>query len=154
MLGRTRRQQNREPAPVVQRKQRRLIAFREVKLCGRLIKERVRQKAKGEVEKAIPASLDKNGSVYDMVTSGARGSLKQITQMAGMKGLIASVSGETIEFRAGETIHTENSYKYSIDEFDAMAAVAGFDPVGVWTDPAAYFAVALYVRREFCQFRQ
>jgi DNA-directed RNA polymerase subunit beta' len=38
------------------------------------------------------------GSVYDMVTSGARGSLSQITQMAGMKGLIASTSGETIEF--------------------------------------------------------
>lgn len=56
------------------------------------------QKAKSEVEKAIPPSLDKNGSVYDMVTSGARGSLSQITQMAGMKGLIASVSGETIEF--------------------------------------------------------
>jgi len=56
------------------------------------------QKTKGEVEKAIPASLDKMGSVYDMITSGARGSLSQITQMVGMKGLIASVSGETIEF--------------------------------------------------------
>ena len=56
------------------------------------------QKAKGEVEKAIPGSLDKMGSVYDMITSGARGSLSQITQMAGMKGLISSVSGETIEF--------------------------------------------------------
>ncbi len=56
------------------------------------------QKAKGEVEKAIPASLDKLGSVYDMITSGARGSLSQITQMVGMKGLISSVSGETIEF--------------------------------------------------------
>ncbi len=56
------------------------------------------QKVKGDVEKAIPGSLDKNGSVYDMVNSGARGSLSQITIMAGMKGLIASVSGETIEF--------------------------------------------------------
>jgi DNA-directed RNA polymerase subunit beta' len=56
------------------------------------------QKAKSDVEKAIPASLDSNGSVYDMVNSGARGSYKQIVQMAGMKGLIASVSGETIEF--------------------------------------------------------
>jgi DNA-directed RNA polymerase subunit beta' len=56
------------------------------------------QKAKSDLEKTIPASLDKNGSVYDMVTSGARGSLKQITIMAGMKGLIASVSGDTIEF--------------------------------------------------------
>jgi len=56
------------------------------------------QRAKGEVEKAIPLSLDKMGSVYDMITSGARGSLSQITAMAGMKGLIASVTGETIEF--------------------------------------------------------
>ena len=56
------------------------------------------QKAKSDVEKLIPSSLDKNGSVYDMVTSGARGSMSQITQMAGMKGLIASVSGQTIEF--------------------------------------------------------
>jgi DNA-directed RNA polymerase subunit beta' len=54
--------------------------------------------AKNDVEKLIPATLDKNGSVYDMVFSGARGSLGQITQMAGMKGLIATTSGETIEF--------------------------------------------------------
>ncbi len=55
-------------------------------------------KAKGDVEKLIPGALNKNGSVYDMVTSGARGSIAQITQMAGMKGLISSTSGETIEF--------------------------------------------------------
>lgn len=55
-------------------------------------------KAKNDIEKLIPGSLDKMGSVYDMVTSGARGSTSQITQMAGMKGLIQSTSGETIEF--------------------------------------------------------
>ncbi|HEY9583667.1 MAG TPA: DNA-directed RNA polymerase subunit beta' [Candidatus Paceibacterota bacterium] len=55
-------------------------------------------KAKNDVEKLIPDSLDKMGSVYDLVNSGARGSYAQITQMAGMKGLIASTSGETIEF--------------------------------------------------------
>ncbi|MEK7184879.1 MAG: DNA-directed RNA polymerase subunit beta', partial [Patescibacteria group bacterium] len=55
-------------------------------------------KAKYDVEKLIPESLDKMGSVYDMINSGARGSYSQITQMAGMKGLIASTSGKTIEF--------------------------------------------------------
>ncbi len=55
-------------------------------------------KAKNDVEKLIPGSLNTMGSVYDMVNSGARGSYSQITQMAGMKGLIASTSGETIEF--------------------------------------------------------
>jgi DNA-directed RNA polymerase subunit beta' len=55
-------------------------------------------KCKNDVEKLIPSSLNRMGSVYDMVTSGARGSMSQITQMAGMKGLIQSTSGEIIEF--------------------------------------------------------
>ncbi|HRH22581.1 MAG TPA: DNA-directed RNA polymerase subunit beta' [Candidatus Paceibacterota bacterium] len=55
-------------------------------------------KAKSEVEKLIPATLDKNGSVSDMIQSGARGSIGNITQMAGMKGLITNTAGETIEF--------------------------------------------------------
>ncbi len=54
--------------------------------------------AKNEIEKLIPATLPINGSVHDMVYSGARGSFSQITQMAGMKGLIQNTAGETIEF--------------------------------------------------------
>ena len=53
--------------------------------------------AKSKIEKLIPATLNKNGSVFDMVTSGARGSIGNITQMAGMKGLIQNSKGETIE---------------------------------------------------------
>lgn len=54
--------------------------------------------AKNEVESHIPDTLDTMGSVYDMITSGARGSIGNITQMAGMKGLIQNTSGETIEY--------------------------------------------------------
>lgn len=54
--------------------------------------------AKADVEKLMPATLPKNGSVSDMVSSGARGTLSNITQMAGMKGLITNTAGETIEF--------------------------------------------------------
>ena len=54
--------------------------------------------AKSEVEKLMAATLPKDGPVSDMVTSGARGSIGQVTQMAGMKGLIASPTGEAIEF--------------------------------------------------------
>ncbi|TAL49246.1 DNA-directed RNA polymerase subunit beta' [Patescibacteria group bacterium] len=54
--------------------------------------------AKGEVEKLVPETLDKKGSVYDMLGSGARGSVNQLTQMAGMKGLIVTTAGETIDF--------------------------------------------------------
>ncbi len=53
--------------------------------------------AKSRVEKLIPATLPKDGPVEDMLKSKARGSVAQLTQMAGMKGLIASPTGETIE---------------------------------------------------------
>jgi DNA-directed RNA polymerase subunit beta' len=54
--------------------------------------------AKGELEKLMPKALDANGSVSDMWISGARGSLGNITAMAGMKGLIVNTAGEIIEF--------------------------------------------------------
>ncbi|MEK7185470.1 MAG: DNA-directed RNA polymerase subunit beta', partial [Patescibacteria group bacterium] len=54
--------------------------------------------AKNEVEKLISENLDKRSSLGDMISSGARGSLSNITQMSGMKGLIQNTAGETIEF--------------------------------------------------------
>ncbi len=56
------------------------------------------QKAKSDVEKIVPEALDPNGSVADMITSGARGSIGQLTMMIGMKGLIQNPKGEIIEF--------------------------------------------------------
>jgi L-histidine Nalpha-methyltransferase len=53
------------------------------------------------------------------------------------------IAGEPFTFGAGETIHTENSYKYGIEEFQALAARAGFRPEAVWTDSQGLFAVHL-----------
>jgi dimethylhistidine N-methyltransferase len=44
-------------------------------------------------------------------------------------------------FAAGETIHTENSYKYSIEGFRELAAKAGFRSAKVWTDRRGLFAL-------------
>jgi dimethylhistidine N-methyltransferase len=44
-------------------------------------------------------------------------------------------------FRAGESIHTENSYKYSLEDFRALAARAGFRTTRVWTDRRERFAL-------------
>ena len=46
----------------------------------------------------MQTAMDKTGSVYDLVKSGARGSMGQLTQMAGMKGLIINTQGEIIDF--------------------------------------------------------
>ncbi len=53
----------------------------------------------------------------------------------------ATIAGRTFRFAAGELIHTENSYKYAIPEFLALAARAGFTPVHTWTDPDDLFSV-------------
>jgi DNA-directed RNA polymerase subunit beta' len=55
------------------------------------------QSAKLEVEKLVEAELDETGSVHDMIRSGARGSIGNLTEMAGMRGLIQNAAGETME---------------------------------------------------------
>lgn len=51
------------------------------------------------------------------------------------------LGGRVFRFRRGETIHTENSYKYSIAGFQRLARRAGFRPEACWTDPARLFAL-------------
>jgi len=52
-----------------------------------------------------------------------------------------SVAGECIAFTEGETIHTENSHKYTVEGFRELATEAGFVPKQVWTDPNRLFSV-------------
>jgi len=54
-----------------------------------------------------------------------------------------TVSGRTMAFGAGERIHTENSCKYSIAEFQRLARAAGFRPQEFWVDAGKQFAVHL-----------
>ena len=52
-----------------------------------------------------------------------------------------AIQGRSFGFSAGETIHTENSYKYSLDEFQQLARQAGFEPSCAWTDAQQLFSV-------------
>lgn len=51
------------------------------------------------------------------------------------------VAGERFHFEPQESIHSENSYKYSIEEFQSLAQGAGFQAVKAWTDPRRLFSV-------------
>jgi dimethylhistidine N-methyltransferase len=61
--------------------------------------------------------------------------------LASRKRQKVHVAGKTFEFRAGETIHTENSYKFTTKSFGALARGAGWGPVALYTDADQYFAV-------------
>jgi dimethylhistidine N-methyltransferase len=51
------------------------------------------------------------------------------------------IAGRSFHFNKGERLHTENSYKYTIASFQALARAAGYVPEAVWTDERDYFSV-------------
>jgi uncharacterized SAM-dependent methyltransferase len=61
--------------------------------------------------------------------------------LASRKRQKVHVCGRSIEFRAGETIHTESSYKYTVESFCAMARGSGWTPLAAWSDSQGYFSV-------------
>ena len=52
-----------------------------------------------------------------------------------------AVGSDTFTFAAGETIHTESSYKYTVATFRALAERAGWTWLEVWSDPEGLFSV-------------
>ena len=54
------------------------------------------------------------------------------------------LNGTTVRFEPGETIHTESSYKYDLQQFSRLAAHAGWRQLAAWTDERDYFAVLHY----------
>ncbi len=54
------------------------------------------------------------------------------------------IAGEFFDFAAGESIRTECSYKFTLEEFDQLATQAGFARRRYWTDPRALFSVQYF----------
>ncbi len=52
-----------------------------------------------------------------------------------------AIAGRAFELQHGETIHTEDSHKYTVESFHALAAAAGWTAAEVWTDPDRLFSV-------------
>ena len=93
-------------------------------------------KTKDEVEKEIENEMSVDGSAYTMWKSGARGSIRQISQMTGMKGLIVNTRGETIEapvissFKEGlspmEYFNTTHGSRKGLADTALQTAKAGY----------------------------
>ncbi len=55
------------------------------------------------------------------------------------------IGGRSFDFRRGETIHTENSYKFTLEQFRSVANGAGWQQAEVWLDPERFFSVHMLV---------
>ena len=67
----------------------------------------------------------------------------RVAQTVRLSGIDIDGPDFEVEFAEGETIHTENSYKYRPGQAEAMMAAAGFAPVESWTDELGWFGVCL-----------
>ena len=56
---------------------------------------------------------------------------------------IVRVRGRAFAFAEGERIHTENSHKYTVAEFQTLAGASGWRPVKAWTDECQLFSLHL-----------
>ena len=63
--------------------------------------------------------------------------------LVSMREQAVRVAGHRIAFSAGETIHTENSYKYTVSGFRSLAAAAGWRSTRAWTDRDRLFSLHL-----------
>jgi L-histidine N-alpha-methyltransferase len=58
-----------------------------------------------------------------------------------------SVAGQRFNLRRGETIHTENSHKYTVAEARLLARASGWEPLAFWTDPDELFGLHVWAAR-------
>ena len=63
--------------------------------------------------------------------------------LASLRDQTVKVAGQAIHFTSGETIHTENSYKYAPERFAELTEKAGWHGVELWSDPARLFSLHL-----------
>jgi dimethylhistidine N-methyltransferase len=65
--------------------------------------------------------------------------------LVSLREQVVHLDGMAIPFAEGESIWTESSYKYSLDEFQLLAAGAGFQVERVWTDERRWFSIQYLV---------
>jgi L-histidine N-alpha-methyltransferase len=76
---------------------------------------------------------------------GASGAVRSVLEAQRAVDVRIDAIDLTFSFAAGEPIHTESSYKYSMEEVSALGAGAGLHLARTWTDPDERFSVNLFV---------
>lgn len=87
------------------------------------------------------ADFDLSSFTHRAVWNAAEGRVEM--HLVSERDQIAHLNGGVLRFAAGETIHTENSYKYAPQAFRILAEAAGWRPVRLWTDQDQLFSLHL-----------
>jgi dimethylhistidine N-methyltransferase len=91
------------------------------------------------MNRELNATFDPDTFEHHPVWNDERGCME--SYLRSKTAQTVTVAGERFAFENGETIHTEDSHKYTLDGFAELAASAGFRVERVWTDDRSYFSV-------------
>ena len=93
------------------------------------------------INRELVATFDLARFAHDAVYDEAQGRIEMY--LVSLARQTVRVLGRGFTFAEGERIHTENSHKYTVEEFQALAARAGWTPVKAWTDQDQLFSLHL-----------
>ncbi|MES2752918.1 MAG: L-histidine N(alpha)-methyltransferase [Pseudomonadota bacterium] len=91
------------------------------------------------INRELGGNFDLSGFAHRAIYNRERHRIEM--HLISRKAQTVRVLGHALSFRAGETIHTESSYKYSIGRFTALAQGSGWTPHASWTDLDTMFSV-------------
>jgi dimethylhistidine N-methyltransferase len=91
------------------------------------------------LQRDLDAEVDPNGFHHQAFYNRQAGRVEM--HLISRRSQSIVVDAREFHLAEGETIHTENSYKYSIEEFQGLARRAGYRPLQVWVDADALFSV-------------
>src|SRR5215469_4460353 len=91
------------------------------------------------INRELGADFDLSAFSHQAFYNGERARIEM--HLVSRRDQLVKVGGRVIQFRKCETIHTENSYKYTAESFGALARRAGWTSVAAWTDTDGYFSV-------------
>ena len=91
------------------------------------------------INRELEGTFDLDNFAHHAFYNAAAGRIEM--HLVCRKSCRVRVAGRFFSFVAGESIHTENSYKYTLEGFARLLRRAGFRVRQVWTDPSRYFSV-------------
>ncbi len=94
------------------------------------------------LNRAYDANFDLSLFAHRAAYNAVKGRVEM--HLVSLRPQTVTVCGETYRFRKDESIHTENSYKYDLEEFMSMAVAAGFNRAEYWVDDRSWFSVFLF----------
>jgi dimethylhistidine N-methyltransferase len=95
------------------------------------------------LNRELGADFDADSFAHRAIWNAARSRIEMHLESQISQSVHLGALDLRVEFAQGETIHSENSYKYRPGQAEAMLAAAGFKPAARWTDALGWFAVCL-----------